>query len=319
MEGGNYAKDSKDFITNNESLSLITTNNDFQTKLFTMTQDSSAATAQASRYAALIASEYPEFWPETIRGLLIHSANYDKLNLDYQSIKRLTQQEKTNILRKLGYGHPNLNTAINSGRNFCTMIIQDELQPFINDKNSVKTNEIKFYNLPLPIEALNQIPIEKGDVELKITLSYFIEPNPKKINTDYTKTYSSCGLRFDSKSATETIDVFKKRINKYERIKLDDGKHESGFSNPENSQWVFGSQMRSYGSVHSDVWLGTASQLAGKESVCVYPVSGGWWRTRTKLEKFHQKIRYSLIISIKTNYNEVDIYNEIMNKVEVLI
>ena len=42
----------------------------------------------------------------------------------------------------------------------------------------LKTNEIKFYNLPLPVNALNQIPLE--DVELKVTLSYFIEPNLKR-------------------------------------------------------------------------------------------------------------------------------------------
>ena len=76
MEGGNYAKRQKGFVTNNESLSLITTNKDFQSKLLTQCLDTSAATAQASRYAALVATEYPEFWQETIRGILVHSADY---------------------------------------------------------------------------------------------------------------------------------------------------------------------------------------------------------------------------------------------------
>ncbi len=313
MEGGNYAKDKTGFITNNESLSLITTNKDFQSKLLTMSLDTSAATAQASRYAALVVSEYPKFWQETIRGILIHSADYKKLNKDYPQIQKLNQQSKMNILRKFGYGHPDLKEALSSGKNFCTLIIQDEIQPFIKE-GSIKTNEIKFYNLPLPTIALNQIPFE--DVELKVTISYFIEPNPKKLNTKYSKTYSSCALRFETKAATEEMDAFKKRVNKENREKREDGKQESGFSNPESSDWVFGAGLRSYGSIHSDVWLGKAAQLAKKESICVYPV-GGWWRTRKKLERYNNKIRFALLITIKTNSNAVDIYNEITNKIKI--
>ncbi|MCW7469280.1 S8 family peptidase [Leptospira kanakyensis] len=314
MEGGNYAKDKKDFITSNESLSLISTRRDFQNKLLTQCLDTSAATAQASRYAALVASEYPEFWPETIRGLLVHSADYQKLNLSYNQIKKENQTQQMNILRKFGYGHPDLIFALNSGKSFCTLIIQDELQPFIKDEGNIKTNEIRFYNLPLPVKALETI--YDHDVELKVTLSYFIEPNIKKINTKYTKTYSSCALRFDSIAATEDIETFKKRINKDEREKLENGKYESNFSNPENNQWVFGSKLRTFGSIHSDVWLGTAAQLAKKESICVYPI-GGWWKTRKQLGKFNNNIRFSLLVTIKTKSSEVDIYSEIKNKISI--
>lgn len=316
MEGGNYGKDKTGFITNNESLSLITTNKDFQSKLLTQCLDTSAATAQASRYAALVAAEYPEFWLETIRGILVHSADYQKLNLGYPQIQKLSKPGKINILRKFGYGHPDLSIALSSGKSFCTLIIQDELQPFLKDGSSIKTNEIKFYNLPLPTIALNQIPLE--DVELKVTLSYFIEPNLKRLNTKYSKTYSSCALRFDSMAATEDVETFKKRVNKENREMLEEGKHESGFSNPENSDWVFKSGLRNYGSIHSDTWLGKAAQLARKESICVYPV-GGWWRTRKKLGKYNKKIRFALLITIKTNSNTVDVYSEIVNKIKIEI
>lgn len=323
MEGGNYAKDKNEFTTNLESLSLITTNRDFQSKLLTQCLDTSAATAQASRYAALIAVEYPNFWPETIRGIMVHSADYKRIKYEYAKIRKLIQVDKINILRKFGYGHPDLNIALNSGKNFCTMILQDEIQPFIKD-GTVKTNEIKFYDLPWPVEALKQIPLE--DVELKVTLSYFIEPNPKKINTRYQTTYSSCGLRFDSIGSTELPEIFMKRINANNREELPNQEHlerkrkkkEKGFKDPDREKWVFGSQLRSYGSIHSDVWIGSAADLAKKENICVYPV-GGWWKTRKKLERFNNKIRYSLIITIKTKNNNVDIYNEIASKVGIPI
>ncbi len=314
MEGGNYAKDKFDFVTRHDPLSLITTGHDFQKKLFTICGDTSAATAQASRYAALVTSAYPDFWPETIRGILVQAADYTNLNLDYRKIQNFNQTNQLNILRKFGFGHPNLETALRSAKSFCTLIIQDEIQPFIKDGSTIKTNEIKFYKLPLPVAVLNQIPLE--EVELKVTLSYFIEPNVRKINTKYAKTYSSCALRFDSQAGTETIEGFKKRVNKVEREKLDDGKLETGFPNPENDHWVFGSQLRGFGSIHSDVWLGAAAELAKKDSICVYPV-GGWWKTRKQLGKFNEKIRFSLLVTIKTKSSEVDIYNEIASKVAI--
>ena len=36
----------------------------------------SPATALASRMAARLISAYPDYWPETIRGLMVHSARW---------------------------------------------------------------------------------------------------------------------------------------------------------------------------------------------------------------------------------------------------
>ena len=52
--------------------------------------------------------------------------------------------------------------------------------------------------------------------------------------------------------------------------------------------------------------------------LCVYPV-GGWWRTRKKLGKYNKKIRFALLITIKTNSNTVDVYSEIVNKIKIEI
>ena len=86
MEGGNMSTSSE----NNEppdyspdSLQLLSTNAQFQIgSPIVPTGDTSAATALASRYGAIIASEYPKLWSETIRGLLIHSAKWTDTMLD---------------------------------------------------------------------------------------------------------------------------------------------------------------------------------------------------------------------------------------------
>ena len=77
LEGGNAAKDSISAVWLH-SLSLLTTYNRPAERLFTTTNATSAATALASRMAAQIMAEYPEFWPETIRALMVHSDRMDR-------------------------------------------------------------------------------------------------------------------------------------------------------------------------------------------------------------------------------------------------
>ncbi|MBW1799474.1 MAG: S8 family peptidase, partial [Deltaproteobacteria bacterium] len=77
LEGGNSAKVSgRDEIDYVDSLLLLTTHWQPVEKLLTVTGDTSAAASLASRMAAILLSEYPDFWPETIRALLVHSADW---------------------------------------------------------------------------------------------------------------------------------------------------------------------------------------------------------------------------------------------------
>ena len=44
--------------------------------------------------------------------------------------------------------------------------------------------------------------------------------------------------------------------------------------------WYFGQRLRDRGSLHSDIWEGTAADLASRHAIAVYP-TGGWWREKT--------------------------------------
>ena len=60
-----------------ESLSLLTTRRRQDgSGLLAWTGDTSAATAAAARMGILVSAEYPEFWPETLRALLVHSGRW---------------------------------------------------------------------------------------------------------------------------------------------------------------------------------------------------------------------------------------------------
>ena len=69
---------------------------------------------------------------------------------------------------------------------------------------------------------------------------------------------------------------------------------------------------RSIGSVQSDWFECTARELAECNEIGVFPGSG-WWKKR-KLENVHNRIKYSLIVSIMSS--ETEIYDEVKVKVE---
>lgn len=251
LEGGNLGKEPS---TNNydflDSLQLLTTHHQPLSRLFAVFGDTSAATAIASRLAALILVEYPELWPETIRALLINSANWTESMLDGVELENMNSNTKKDVLRTYGYGVPNIDRAIWNLKNNLTLIYQSSLQPFLKDGNEVKTNEINYHNLPLPQDVLREIGFT--DVEMKITLSYFIEPNPSNRKYFGKYDYQSCGLKFDLRKATEDADEFKRRINRLSRD--EDESYSSGGPN-----WVLGPNARNRGSIHSDIWKGKAS------------------------------------------------------------
>jgi hypothetical protein len=81
--------------------------------------------------------------------------------------------------------------------------------------------------------------------------------------------------------------------------------------------WRFGSK-RTRGSIHSDVWTGTAAKLADKSAIVVYPVNG-WWRFRpTDHAVCERRARYALIVSIETDEEDIDVYSPIENLVSLV-
>ena len=144
---------------------------------------------------------------------------------------------------------------------------------------------------------------------MRVTLSYFIEPNPsQRGNSRYR--YQSHGLRFDVKRPTETPTAFRARVNAaVEREQP---------SNTSDSFWLLGANNRHRGSLHSDIWRGTAAELASRAQIAVFPTLG-WWRTRDRLGCANRSARYALTISIRAPDTEVDLYTEVTNRIAVSI
>jgi hypothetical protein len=304
FEGGNLASDGQNPAQNIDDLLLLTTHHRPEFRSFNVMSDTSCATALASYMAARILSEKPKYWPETIRALMVHSAEWTPAMLVHLP-KKPTQTQKRPLLRRYGYGVPDLERALRSTKTDLTLIIEDQLKFFEKDKNNKIINKMNFHNLPWPTEKLQELGEEQ--VKLKITLSYFIEPNPGERGRGKKHRYASYGLRFDVKRPGEKNDNFKSRINKAAREEED-----SIQIRTDDKNWFLGVNLRTHGSIHSDVWTGSAADLVDREMVGVWPV-GGWWKEKKEKERWDQIARYSLIVTIQVPEVDVDIYTPVSN------
>lgn len=308
FEGGNYGFDGVyNFAANLEELSLLTTSNNFGSgNNFNNFIETSAATAMASNFVSKVWSQYPDYLPETIRALVIHSAQWPKKILDrYYPFKN--KQAVENILRTAGYGYPDISKAISSGDKSVNLVIEENIQPYNKEG---KMNKMALYSLPWPSEELEKLGAE--EVKLRVTLSYFVEPNPGERGWENKFKYASFGLRFDFNSAGEDSEEFVARINKRFRDKNPD----LDVGDSDSSKWLLGPNLRTRGSIHSDLWTGTAADLADKKFIAVYPV-GGWWKDLKKENRQTSMARFSLIVSIETPNNNLELHNKISQLLNV--
>jgi hypothetical protein len=105
---------------------------------------------------------------------------------------------------------------------------------------------------------------------------------------------------------------FVTRLNK-ERWDEEQGR-KSVTSSGDSVAWFFGKQIRSKGSLHSDVWEGTAADLAQRHEIAVFPVVG-WWREKYTEGHTVKRARYSLIVTIETPDVSVDIYTPVQTQI----
>ena len=308
FEGGNYGVDPVTGISDHlDDLALLTTFNRPEERVFTTTSETSAATAQVARMAAQILADQPELWPETVRALIVHSAEWTSEMLAHLPPDPNRGDHRL-VLRRYGYGVPSLARALRSLSSDVTLVIESDLQPYISDGSKVRNCDMMLHALPWPVEALKAL--DSTQVEMRVTLSYFVEPNPGERGRTQRHKYGGHGLRFAVKRPEESLNRFRQRINAATRDK--DNYEASGGS---DDGWVLGPRLRDRGTLHSDVWRGTAADLASRQSIGVFPVSG-WWREKPKLRRVDRHIRYTLAISLRANV-EVDLYAEIVNVIGI--
>jgi len=313
FEAGNMVADGMGYCGWDPAVSLLAAGSDTVGEPLVPFWATSAAVGIAGNFVGQLQAALPGRWPETLRALTVDSAEWP------QPIRRRligrgahwktgTKSEKQQILREVGYGVPDIGRAVLSARNEVVLIAEAEIQPFAlgADRRSAVFNEMHFYSLPWPKATLEQL--ENEIVTMKVTLSYFIEPNLTGKAATRPDTYRSFGLRFDMKKRTETNARFRSRISASQEK---DGTEPDA----EASCWLLGPKAIQAGSLHCDLWRGRAIDLAGHDAIAVYPV-GGWWKSHIGQRRMSDKGRYSLVISLHAPGQAVDLHAEVATMVE---
>lgn len=304
LEGGNVLHDGASmFEPSHPALSLRTTGHANDQSLASANA-TSAATAQAARLAALAMAIYPEYWPETIRALLTHAAEWTpamRWEIDQAHRKGLKAQQM--LLRRYGWGVPSEESVLYSSNRSVTLVVQDEFVPF--EGKDFKVPSFRLHDLPWPREVLQNLG--SAPVSLRVTLSYFIEPTTSRRGWRQRYKYASHGLRFELQDPLESQSQFIQRVNYEARSEESGGRPGAG-----QVSWLVGANQRLSGSLHQDIWETSGAELADTGKIAVYPV-GGWWKSTKNSTRSNRPVRYSLIVSLKTAATNVDLYTPVAN------
>lgn len=308
MEGGNCSTDGVS-VSDHHSLKLLTADRDYPSYTFLPFGDTSGAAALGAKMAAQLRTAYPEFWPETIRALMIHSADWTQSMLQNRAFTTLSETERRTLLRTVGYGVPILDDALYSANNSLTLIAEREIQPYHLVKSTGKSKEYHLYDLPWPHEVLSE-ELYDQDVTLKITLSYFIEPNPGSKNKRYVNNfhYHSHALEFAVIKERETLAQFQRRISAAAELEEDQ-------IDNTDERWSI-RRVRSRGSVKKDFVTMSGADMAVRNKIAVFP-KPGWYRSRKKLGKTGSVVRYSLIVTLETANVDIDLMTPVLNQIEL--
>ncbi len=305
FEGGNQMKDkASEAIGPHVDLCLLSTSFEPAAPL-KLTGQTSAATAAVAGLCANLQAEYPTLWPETVRGLVIHSCQHTgamRSRASTAAEQRGSWQQA--LLERFGYGRPNRRRALENAADALTLIVQSSLRPLrLNERGEAAIlGQMRYHTLPWPIEVLEEL----GDIraELRVTLSYFIEPNPGAVVRGDVDMYPSHGLDFDVKRPDESDEQAVARINGLEQARRE------FTAQPLN--WRLG-KFRGRGGVKHDRLVTTAAEIARMGGISVLPRKGWWGQD---LEQVEEQVRYALIVTIRTPGEEI--YTQIASTIEVV-
>jgi hypothetical protein len=216
------------------------------------------------------------------------------------------KRARAQLVRRYGFGVPSLERALGSASNAVTLLVQDSIRPF----DDGQMGEFHLHRLPWPDDVLASIA--EATVRVRVTLSYFIEPNPGRRGWGRKHRYQSHGLRFEVKGPNESVDMFRKRLNQMALDEEEDRPATGG----DSAGWYLGEQARKRGSLHSDILTGSAAEIAARGVIAVFPVTG-WWKELKKRDRSKHGARYALLVSIETDAVDADIWTPIAAQVGI--
>ncbi|QEE39842.1 MULTISPECIES: S8 family peptidase [unclassified Methylobacterium] len=313
MEGGNFTVDADGvFCRPSPTHMVLTTSRPPPTSTLALAGETSAATAACAGLAGRLLARYPKLRMETVRALMVHAAEWTPAMRAQLTAARNSGVPKSEayamLIGRFGWGVPDETRLFESARNALTLMVEDTLQPYRRgDGSSLPLKEMKYFKLPWPEDALRALG--GTQVEMRCTLSYFIEPDLHAVARDQMKRYPSHRLRFDVKRYGEDDAQARARVNTLadESDPVDDTNDDG---------WVLGSFHRHRGALHHDIWTGPAHQLVERGGISILPVRG-WWGDTRRFNRDGRSVNFSLVVSIRTpESGGGDLFTEVVTKIK---
>jgi len=307
MEGGNHFVASGGRTSIPHVPDMVRTTSRDLSRLVTVTGETSAATAAAAHLAGVTKARYPAMRAETIRALMVNSARWtgemERLHAGHVATGMSTTKATEQVLRCFGWGVPDEERLFWSAEDALTLVIEDTMRPFMRAQGYVRMGQMKSFNLPWPDAALEQLGATP--VEMRCTLSYFVEPDPIEFAVGRRELYASHRLKFDLKQYGESVEQALSRFN--DDVEAEPGPNDDG-------GWLLGNRSRPRGSLQHDVWRGRAYELRERNLLMVAP-NRGWW-AKLPRQRYDNDVRFSLVVTISSPEAEVDLYAEVLTQVQ---
>jgi Subtilase family len=254
----------------------------------------SFAVPKVSRIAARLQDVLPEESCLLYRALIVQSARWPEWAANAQATDML------NMLRRIGYGIPDMERATTNTEHRTTLISAGETY--------IKAGECHIYQVPIP--ASMRGPADEFDIRIEVTLSYVAAPRRTRRNL---RRYLSTWVEWKSSKLGEEIDAFRIRVLKGQE---DDGTHAKGMPLPwmldSNPNWgTIRDVKRNAGTVQKDWAIVKSNALP--EDFCISVVGHKGWSHDPD-----STARYALTVSFEVVGQEIAIYEPLRVAVQEL-
>lgn len=289
MEGGNFiVEDGGFYCAPSAAHMVLTTSAELPSTAFESVGETSAATAACAGLASRLLARYPKLRMETVRALMVNAAEWTP---EMRALHPATR-DTPRLIERFGWGIPDEGRLFQSAGNALTLMIEDTLVPYRSPTKSgaPPLKEMKYFELPWPEESLRALGGKQ--VEMRCTLSYFVEPDAHAPARDRMERYASHRLKFEVKRYREGHAQARARYNALSTA-------DAGYENATDDGWLLGSNNRHKGTLHHDVWKGPAFVLVERGGISVLPVRG-WWGDTTSFGRLEKPVHFSLVVTIRT-------------------
>jgi Subtilase family len=252
----------------------------------------SYAAPKVSRIAARLQDVLPDESSLLYRALIVQSARWPEW------AETATPDAKSNIIRSIGYGLPDIERASQNSDHRVTLIASGEL--------GIKAGECHVYQVPIPY--VMRSPGYEYDIRVEVTLSYVAQPRRTRRNL---RRYLSTWVDWKASRLEEPIETFRRRA-----LKDIDGDRDEGTSfgwtlEAKSGHGEIRGVKRSSGTVQKD-WATVKSNTLPEDFGIAVVGHGGWSHDPDS------SARYSLAVSFEIVGREISIYEEIRVAIDEL-